>query len=128
MSAASESAESSYGAFSPPPPRPARRLLRDGLGATIVAAFTERLPYKAAALFFSVVLWLVVSAGETAEQVVPVRLAANVDPSIGLVGPAPVARALVVGRARRRSSPATPCSAPRTPRRRSGRCGSVAGR
>ena len=26
----------------------------------IVAAFTERIPYKAAALFFALVLWLVV--------------------------------------------------------------------
>jgi len=74
--------------------------MRDGLWRALVAALTERLPYKAAALFFSFVLWLVVSAEETAEEVVPVRLAANLDSSIAIVGRPPAMRALVVGRAR----------------------------
>lgn len=71
-----------------------------GLWASLVAACTEHLPYKAAALFFSVVLWLVVSAEETAEELVPVRLAASMDSSIAVVGRPPVMRALVVGKGR----------------------------
>lgn len=70
------------------------------LWGSLVAALTERLRYKAAALFFSLVLWLVVSAEETVEELVPVRLAASLDSSIAVVGRPPVMRALVVGRAR----------------------------
>ena len=79
---------------------PASRPRASGLRGPLVAAFTERLPYKAAALFFSLVLWLVVSAEETAEELVPVRLAASTDSSIVVVGRPPVMRALVVGKAR----------------------------
>ena len=70
------------------------------LWESLVEAFTQHLPYKAAALFFSLVLWLVVSAEDTAEELVPVRLAASVDSSIAVVGRPPVMQALVVGRAR----------------------------
>lgn len=66
----------------------------------IRAAFTERLGYKAAALFFAVVLWLVVSAEEPSEELVPVRLEAAHDSARMLLGPRPVIRALVAGRAR----------------------------
>ena len=45
----------------------------------IKAAFTQRLGYKAAALFFAVVLWFVVSAEEPSEELVPVRLEASHD-------------------------------------------------
>jgi hypothetical protein len=79
---------------------PAGRSRSSGLWRSVTAALTERLPYKAAALFFSLVLWLVVSAEETAEDTVPVRLAASMDSSITVVGRPPEMRALVVGRAR----------------------------
>src|SRR5215218_7388120 len=64
------------------------------------AAFTERLGYKAAALFFAIVLWLVVSAEEPSEELVPVRLEAAHDSARILTGQRPVIRALVAGRAR----------------------------
>src|SRR5688500_14032773 len=64
------------------------------------AAFTERLGYKAAALFFAVVLWLVVSAEEPSEELVPVRLEADFDTTRSLTVSPPVIRALVAGRAR----------------------------
>jgi hypothetical protein len=80
---------------------------RDGERATshsvqrrIRAAFTERLPYKAAALFFALVLWLVVSAEEPSEELVPVRLDASFDSTRLLTGQRPTIRALVAGRAR----------------------------
>ncbi|HEX6053319.1 MAG TPA: hypothetical protein VFZ21_28820 [Gemmatimonadaceae bacterium] len=77
---------------------------RSALGATIRrhlrAAFTERLGYKAAALFFAIVLWLVVSAEEPSEELVPVRLELAHDSSRVLIGGRPAIRALVAGRAR----------------------------
>jgi hypothetical protein len=70
------------------------------LGRHLRAAFTERLAYKGAALFFAVVLWLVVSSEEPSEQLVPVRLEAAHDSARILTGQRPVIRALVAGRAR----------------------------
>jgi len=64
------------------------------------AAFTERLGYKAAALFFSIVLWFVVSAEEPSEELVPVRLVIDYDSVRVLTPTRPVIRALVAGRAR----------------------------
>jgi len=64
------------------------------------AALTERLGYKAAALFFAVVLWLVVSAEEPSEEVVPVKLEASFDTARVLTSTRPELRALVAGRAR----------------------------
>jgi hypothetical protein len=64
------------------------------------AALTERLGYKAAAAFFAVVLWLVVSAEEPSEELVPVQLETSFDTSRMLTSSAPVVRALVAGRAR----------------------------
>ena len=63
-------------------------------------AFTERLGYKGAALFFAVVLWVVVSAEEPSEELVPVQLEATYDSARILTGKRPVIRALVAGRAR----------------------------
>jgi hypothetical protein len=63
-------------------------------------ALTERLAYKGAALFFAMVLWLVVSAEEPSEQLIPVRLDASYDSARILTGSRPVIRALVAGRAR----------------------------
>jgi len=73
-------------------------------GATVQrwlkGAFTERLGYKGAALFFAAVLWLVVSAEEPSEELVPVRLDATYDSARVMTGQRPVIRALVAGRAR----------------------------
>jgi hypothetical protein len=83
---------------------PGRDGERSGTGVSLErhlkAAFTERLGYKAAAVFFAVVLWLVVSAEEPSEELVPVRLEASFDTSRVLTSPRPIVRALVAGRAR----------------------------
>jgi hypothetical protein len=73
---------------------------RGPLAHVLVPALTERLPYKAAALFFAVALWLVVASAETAERLVPVLIAPHLDSGVALIGPTPTVRALVVGRAR----------------------------
>jgi len=78
------------------PPRPRASSLRQRL----VEAATERLPYKAAALFLALVLWLVVSAEEPTEDLVPVRLVLLLDSALVLQGEPPTVRALVVGRGR----------------------------
>jgi hypothetical protein len=70
----------------------ARRSLR--------AALTERLPLKIAALFFAIVLWLVVSAEEPTEEIVPVRFAPALDSGMVVAGEVPAVRALVLGRGR----------------------------
>src|SRR5690349_8771040 len=86
------------------PRMPGRDGERSGTGVSLErhlkAAFTERLGYKAAALFFAVVLWLVVSAEEPSEELVPVRLEASFDTTRVLTSPRPAVRALVAGRAR----------------------------
>jgi hypothetical protein len=74
--------------------------VRPGLARRLRRALTERLHFKLAALFFSCVLWLVVSAEEPTEQVVQIVVAPRLDSSLVLVGRRPVVRALVVGRAR----------------------------
>ena len=73
------------------------RLRSSSLRQRLVAAATERLPYKAAALFLAIVLWLVVSAEEPTEDLVPVRLALLLDSALVLQGEPPTVRALVVG-------------------------------
>jgi hypothetical protein len=66
----------------------------------LTAAFTEHLPLKLVAIFFSFVVWLVVSGERPTEMVVPVRVEIGVDTSVTLRGPSPEVRALVVGRGR----------------------------
>ena len=66
----------------------------------ISAAFTERLPLKFAAVFFAVVLWLVVSAEEPTEEIVTVRFEPALDSGVIIQGPLPDVRALVLGRGR----------------------------
>lgn len=80
----------------PPAPAPPRR----DLTARLQRAFTERLPLKAAALFFALVLWLVVSAEEPGEEIVAVRFAPALDSGVRIIGETPTVRALVVGRGR----------------------------
>ena len=84
-----------------PPARDGERSATGGsLERWLKAAFTERLGYKGAALFFAIVLWFVVSAEEPSEEVVPVRLEASYDSGRVLTSGTPVIRALVAGRAR----------------------------
>lgn len=77
-----------------------RSAARASFQRRLKAAFTERLGYKAAALFFATVLWLVVSAEEPSEELVPVRLEASFDSQRVLLSERPAIRALVAGRAR----------------------------
>lgn len=69
-----------------------RRRVRDAL--------SDHLPLKLAAVFFALVLWLVVSAEEPTEEVVSVRFDPALDSGVVLDGGAPVVRALVLGRGR----------------------------
>lgn len=71
-----------------------------GLKSAIRRAFTEHLPLKGAALFFALVLWLVVSAEEPSEEVINVRFTPALDSGVTIDGETPVVRALVVGRGR----------------------------
>jgi hypothetical protein len=66
----------------------------------VTAAFTEHLPLKLVAIFFSFVVWLVVSGERPTEMVVPVRVEIGVDTAVTLRGSTPEVRALVVGRGR----------------------------
>ncbi|HYD53503.1 MAG TPA: hypothetical protein VEA99_12785 [Gemmatimonadaceae bacterium] len=61
------------------------------------AAFTERLPLKATALFLAVVLWVITSTREEAEELLPVRFAPALDDANVLTGDPPEVRALVRG-------------------------------
>ena len=83
-----------------PSPDGERSATTASLPRWLKAARTERLGYKAAALFFAVVLWLVVSAEEPSEEVVPVKLEASFDTARVLTSTRPELRALVAGRAR----------------------------
>ena len=68
--------------------------------AAIRGVFVERLALKAAAIFFALVLWTVVSAEEPTEEIVPIRFAPLVDSGVVIVGELPAMRALVLGRGR----------------------------
>ena|SRR5688500_7633773 len=73
---------------------------RNRVVAALAEAFTARLRYKAAALFFALVLWVAASAGEPAARYVDVHLVPVVDDDVRLVGAVPRVRALVVGPSR----------------------------
>ena len=73
---------------------------RNRVGRSVRAALTERLGLKLAALFFAIVLWLVVSAEEPTEEVIVVRFTPALDSGVVLVGEVPPVRALVVGSGR----------------------------
>ena len=80
------------------PPAPRKR---STIQRRAVAAATERLPLKGAALFFAVVLWLVVNTEEPTEETVSVDLRLiSTDTSVVIRRPFPQVRALVVGRGR----------------------------
>ena len=85
----------------PAAPRPPAPRKRSTIQQRAVAAATERLPLKGAALFFAVVLWLVVSTEEPTEDTVAVELRlVSTDTSVVIRRPLPPVRALVVGRGR----------------------------
>jgi hypothetical protein len=71
---------------------PLKRKLRD--------AFTQRIVLKLTAVFFALVLWLVVSAEEPTEEVITVRFQPALDSGVVLDGGAPNVSALVLGRGR----------------------------
>jgi hypothetical protein len=62
------------------------------------SAFTERLELKATALLLAIVLWFMVSARETTEEIVGVRFAPLLDSSLALREPPRPVSALVIGR------------------------------
>jgi hypothetical protein len=67
----------------------------------VVAALTERLPTKLAALFLAILLWAIVRGEERTELVMAVRFAPIVDPTLELTGGAPDSVQVVVsGRTR----------------------------
>ncbi len=64
------------------------------------SAFSERLGLKAAALFFALVLWMVVNIEEPTDEIIPIRFAPVVDSGVVIVGPLPTVCALVLGKGR----------------------------
>ena len=73
---------------------------RTRLGRSMREAFMERLPLKLAALFFAIVLWLVVSAEEPTEEVLVVHFTPALDSGVVVVGEVPPVRALILGSGR----------------------------
>jgi len=66
----------------------------------IRAAFTERLPIKATALFLSFVLWMVVAGEEPSQEAVDVNLELSLDSSLVLTSARPAIRAQIIGSTR----------------------------
>ncbi len=64
----------------------------------IRSTFTERLELKVTAVVLAVVLWFLVSARETTEEIVGVRFAPQLDSSLALREPPRAVSALVIGR------------------------------
>jgi hypothetical protein len=62
------------------------------------ATFTERLELKVTAIVLAIVLWFMLSARETAEEIVGVRFAPQLDSSLALREPPRAVSALVIGR------------------------------
>jgi hypothetical protein len=79
----------------PPPASIAQRLRR-----RLHSAVAERVPLKAAALFFAIVLWLIVTSEEPSEELVPVRFVPTLDSTLTLRAPVPAVQALVIGSTR----------------------------
>src|SRR5687768_1778958 len=78
---------------------PGRSQRPGGLRRQLRRAFTDRLGYKAAAIFFSVMVWMISREDEMTEELLAVRFAARVDSAVKLES-VPTVRALVVGRGR----------------------------
>lgn len=78
----------------------AKTRLPASLPSRLRAAFTDRLPIKATALFLSFVLWMVVAGEEPSQEAVDVTLELALDSSLVLTSPRPAVRAQVIGSAR----------------------------
>jgi hypothetical protein len=63
----------------------------------VFAAFTERLPLKATAVFLAIILWFVVNAKEPQLELVPVRFTPILDSSLVLREQIPPLQAIVAG-------------------------------
>jgi hypothetical protein len=72
--------------------------VRQAWDSRLRATFTERLELKATAFVLAVVLWFMVSARETTEEIVGVRFAPQLDSSLALREPPRPVSALVIGR------------------------------
>src|SRR5665213_709723 len=64
------------------------------------SALTEHLPAKFSALFFAMVLWIIVRSEEPSEAWIDVHLALSLDSNVTLVAAPPSVQALVSGRGR----------------------------
>jgi hypothetical protein len=80
----------------PPATQPTRG--RRAWDRRLRATFTERLELKGTAIVLAVVLWFMVSARETTEEIVGVRFAPQLDSSLALREPPRGVSALVIGR------------------------------
>ena len=66
----------------------------------LTSAVTEHLPAKFSALFFAVVLWVIVRSEEPSEAWIDVHLALSLDSNVTLIAAPPKVQALVSGRGR----------------------------
>jgi hypothetical protein len=64
------------------------------------SAVTENLPVKFSALFFAVVLWVIVRSEEPSDAWIDVHLALTLDSTVTMASPPPTVQALVSGRGR----------------------------
>lgn len=76
---------------------PAPRRPRPPLPRRLLASALNQLPLKLGALFFTFVLWLVVSAQEPTAEWWPVHITLSADSAVSLREPVPDVRASVVG-------------------------------
>ena len=75
-----------------------QRGVRQAWDRRLRATFTERLELKVTAIVLAIVLWFMVSARETTEEIVGVRFAPQLDSSLALQEPPRAISALVIGR------------------------------
>ena len=66
----------------------------------LASATTEHLPVKFSALFFAMVLWVIVRSEEPSEAWIDVHLALTLDSTVTLSSQPPTVKALVSGRGR----------------------------
>lgn len=64
------------------------------------SAITEHLPVKFSALFFAVVMWVIVRSEEPSEAWIDVHLALTLDSTVTMSGQPPTVQALISGRGR----------------------------
>jgi hypothetical protein len=64
------------------------------------SAVTEHLPVKFSALFFAVVMWVIVRSEEPSEAWIDVHLALSLDSTVTMAAQPPIVQALVSGRGR----------------------------